>query len=108
MVFGRSNRTEVPAMSIPTVYIMASRRNGTLYTGVTSDLARRAYEHREGLTSGFTKQHGCRLLVWYEGHETMPHAIAREKQIKGGSRQAKIGLIETINPQLHDLYETLG
>ena len=103
-----SNRTGAPAMSIATVYIMASRRNGTLYTGVTSDLARRAYEHREGLIAGFTKQHGCRLLVWYEGHETMPLAIAREKQIKGGSRQAKIGLIETINPQWHDLYETLG
>jgi predicted GIY-YIG superfamily endonuclease len=95
-------------MSIPTVYIMASRRNGTLYTGVTSDLARRAYEHCEGLIAGFTKQHGCQLLVWYEGYETIPHAIAREKQIKGGSRQAKIGLIETINPQWHDLHQTLA
>ena len=93
---------------MPTVYIMASRRNGTLYTGVTSDLARRAYEHREGLISGFTKRYGCRLLVWYEGHETMPYAIAREKHMKGGSREAKIGVIEDMNPQWHDLYETLA
>lgn len=95
-------------MSIPTVYIMASRRNGTLYTGVTSDLARRVYEHREGLIAGFTSTYGCRMLVWYEGHETMPYAIFREKQIKGGSRRSKIGLIEAHNPQWHDLYETLG
>jgi predicted GIY-YIG superfamily endonuclease len=60
------------------------------------------------LISGFTKQYGCRLLVWYEAHETMPHAIAREKQIKGGSRQAKIGLIEDMNPQWLDLYQTLA
>ena len=59
-------------MSIATVYIMASRRNCTLYTGVTSDLARRAYEHREGLISGFSKQHGCRLLVWYEVTKPCP------------------------------------
>lgn len=95
-------------MSLPTVYIMASRRNGTLYTGVTSDLARRVYEHRVGLISGFTATYDCRMLVWYEGYETMPYAIFREKQIKGGSRRSKIGLIEALNPQWHDLYETLG
>ena len=73
---------------------MASKRNGTLYTGVTSSLVDRAWQHREGLLSGFTKQYGCKLLVWYELHATMPEAIAREKQIKGGSRAKKLALIE--------------
>jgi putative endonuclease len=64
----------------PTVYIMASRRNGTLYVGVTSDLARRAYEHRQGLLSGFTRQYGCKLLVWYESYERMlKRSIGRNK-----------------------------
>src|SRR5208283_5148012 len=70
----------------PCVYIMANKRNGTLYTGVTSNLAQRAYQHREGLTPGFTSRYGCKLLVWYENYERMDGAIAREKQIKGGSR----------------------
>jgi len=95
-------------MRQPAVYIMASRRNGTLYTGVTSDLPRRAYEHREGLIPGFTSRYGCKLLVWYEGYEVMVDAIAREKQIKGGSRKKKLALIETLNPRWHDLYEQLG
>lgn len=69
----------------PFVYIMANRRNGTLYTGVTSDLQRRAYEHREGLIPGFMTRYGCKLLVWYEPHASMIDAIAREKQIQGGS-----------------------
>ncbi|MCA0399496.1 MAG: GIY-YIG nuclease family protein [Proteobacteria bacterium] len=80
-------------MRQPCVYIMASKRNGTLYTGVTSNLAGRAYQHREGLIAGFTKRYGCKLLVWYELLETMPDAIAREKQIKAGSRSDKIALI---------------
>jgi putative endonuclease len=83
-------------MKRPTVYIMASRRNGTLYVGVTSDLARRAAEHREGSIAGFAKRYGCKLLVWMEPHERMDEAIAREKQIKSGSRKDKLGLIETI------------
>jgi predicted GIY-YIG superfamily endonuclease len=94
-------------MKNPSVYIMASTRNGTLYTGVTSDLPRRAYEHREGILPGFTKQYGCKTLVWYEPHATMPEAIAREKQIKAGSRKKKLALIEATNPQWRDLYEEL-
>ncbi|AVT75146.1 excinuclease ABC, C subunit-like [Rhodopseudomonas palustris] len=85
-------------MKQPYVYIVASRRNGTLYVGVTSDLPKRAYEHREGLVDGFTKKYGCRLLVWYELHETMLEAITREKQIKAGNRAKKIALIEGLNP----------
>ncbi len=95
-------------MRNPAVYIMASQRNGTLYTGVTSDLARRAYEHREGRISGFTARYRCKLLVWYERYELMTDAIAREKQIKGGSRRAKLALIEALNPQWHDLYPDLA
>jgi putative endonuclease len=92
----------------PCVYIIASRRNGTLYTGVTSNLSRRVYEHREGMIPGFTKKYGCTRLVFYESLETMPDAIAREKQIKAGSRKAKLRLIEDMKPEWHDLYETLA
>jgi predicted GIY-YIG superfamily endonuclease len=95
-------------MKQPTVYIMASRRNGTLHTGVTSNLSRRAYEHREGLVSGFTSEYDCKLLVWYEHHERMDDAIAREKQIKGGSRKMKLALIEKFNPDWKDLYGSLS
>ena len=95
-------------MKRPCVYIVASGRDGTLYTGVTSDLNRRIYEHRSGAVEGFTKLYGCKLLVWYEHYERMDEAIAREKQIKGGSRMKKIALIETINPDWRDLYETLN
>jgi len=94
-------------MKNPAVYIMASKRNGTLYTGVTSDLPKRAYEHREGIVPGFTKQYGCKALVWYEPHATMPDAILREKQLKAGSRKKKLALIEAMNPQWRDLYEEL-
>jgi len=94
-------------MKQPCVYIMASRRNGTLYTGLTSDLPKRAYEHREGLVPGFTTKYGCKILVWYEVHETMIAAITREKQIKAGNRKKKLALIEGLNPEWKDLYETL-
>ena len=94
-------------MRQPYVYMLASRRNGTLYVGVTSDLPKRAYEHREGLVDGFSKKYGCGLLVWYEPHETMLEAIAREKQIKAGSRAKKIALIENLNPGWLDLYDRL-
>ena len=87
---------------------MASRRNGTLYVGVTSDLARRAYEHRNGLIEGFTSRYGCKMLVWYEGYDRMDEAIAREKQLKSGSRKKKLTLIESMNPSWTDLYETLA
>jgi len=90
------------------VYIMASRPYETLYVGVTSDLARRAYEHREGVIPGFTNQYGVKHLVWYERHETMPLAIEREKRIKRWRREWKFELIETLNPEWRDLYEDLN
>ena len=95
-------------MKQPCVYIMASKRHGTLYAGVTSDMPKRAFEHREGLVKGFTKKYDCKILVWYELHETMIDAITREKQIKAGSRAKKLALIETLNPGWKDLFETLA
>ncbi|HEX5230899.1 MAG TPA: GIY-YIG nuclease family protein [Bradyrhizobium sp.] len=94
-------------MKQPCVYIVASKQRGTLYTGVTANLPRRAFEHREGLVKGFSTKYGCKILVWYELHETMIDAITREKQIKGGSRAKKLALIEGLNPGWNDLYETL-
>ncbi|MFL9502359.1 GIY-YIG nuclease family protein [Rhodopseudomonas palustris] len=94
-------------MKQPYVYIVASRRNGTLYVGVTSDLPKRIYEHREGLVDGFTKKYGCRVLVWYELHKTMLEAITREKQIKAGNRAKKVALIEGLNPEWQDLFDRL-
>jgi predicted GIY-YIG superfamily endonuclease len=95
-------------MKQPCVYIVASKRRGTLYTGVTANLPRRAFEHRGGLVKGFSTKYGCKILVWYELHETMIGAIAREKQIKAGSRARKLALIEALNPDWEDLYETLA
>ena len=95
-------------MKQPCVYIMASKRNGTLHTGVTANLPRRAFEHREGLMRGFTSRYGCKMLVWYEPHDRMDDAIAREKQIKAGSRARKLTLIEALNPSWKDLYEELA
>ena len=95
-------------MKHPAVYIMANRRNGTLYVGVTSDLAQRAFQHRAGAIAGFTRRYGCKLLVWFEPHARMDEAIAREKQIKSGSRKDKLALIERDNPQWLDLYERLN
>ena len=94
-------------MKQPAVYIMANKRNGTLYTGVTSDLAQRIYQHREAVAPGFTSRYGCKMLVWYEPHNDMASAIGREKQIKGGSRGKKLALIEAMNPRWRDLYEEL-
>jgi putative endonuclease len=74
----------------PAVYIVANKKRGTLYTGVTSTLTKRVYEHKEGLIHGFTKKYNCNLLVFYELHETMESAIMREKQIKAGSRKKKL------------------
>jgi putative endonuclease len=92
----------------PCVYVMANKRNGTIYTGVTSNLPGRAFQHRTGLVKGFTAKYGCKLLVWYELHESMYEAIAREKQIKSGSRAKKLALIEALNPGWRDLYEELA
>jgi putative endonuclease len=90
------------------VYIMASRKNGTLYTGMTSDLARRAFEHREGALDGFTKRYGVRRLVWYESFELITAAMQRERAIKHYPRQWKINLIEAENPDWLDLYNRLN
>ncbi len=90
------------------MYILASGRNGTLYTGVTSNLPLRVYQHREGVVPGFTSRYGCKLLVWYERYENMIEAIGREKQIKGGSRLKKLALIENMNPDWRDLYNDLA
>lgn len=87
----------------PAVYIMASRRNGTLYTGVTSNLAQRVWRHREG-SGGFSDRYDCGMLVWFEIHATMEFAIAREKQLKAGSRAKKLALIEAENPLWRDLW----
>jgi putative endonuclease len=89
------------------VYIMASRKNGTIYTGVTSDLAQRAFEHREGLIECFTKQYGCKLLVWFEAHDNLQEARRRELQIKEWKRAWKIRLIEEKNLEWDDLYPSL-
>ena len=91
----------------PAVYIMASMRNGTIYTGVTSDLIKRVYEHKHANVPGFTQKHACKNLVYYEIFEDMPNAIAREKQLKAGSRKKKLALIEKINPYWLDLYQQL-
>jgi putative endonuclease len=84
----------------PAVYIVANRRNGTLYTGVTSNLPQRVWLHRTGALRGFTSRYGCKILEWYEVHSTMMYAIAREKQIKGGSRKKKTGLDRGSQPDL--------
>ena len=87
------------------VYIMASRRNGTIYIGVTSDLPKRVWQHREGLIDGFTKTYGCKMLVWFERHDTIEAAILREKQMKEWRRAWKLRRIEEMNPDWNDLFE---
>ena len=90
------------------VYIMVSRAiEGAFYTGVTSDLIRRVYEHKHALIEGFTKKYGIKMLGYYEIHQEIEHAILREKAIKRWTRVKKIKAIEAINPQWNDLYETL-
>ncbi|TZG25240.1 GIY-YIG nuclease family protein [Sphingomonas montanisoli] len=91
----------------PAVYIMANHIKGTLYTGVTSDLPKRAWQHREGVVEGFTTRHGCKRLVWFELHSTMEYAILREKQLKAGSRAKKVALIQSANPAWDDLFSSL-
>lgn len=92
---------------LPCVYILANRRNGTLYVGVTSDLSGRIWQHKSGLVEGFSKCYGSHQLVWYEVHESMYSAITREKSIKGWRRKWKLDLIEQTNPNWDDLYENL-
>jgi putative endonuclease len=89
------------------VYILASRRNGTLYVGVTSDLVRRVWEHREGVVPGFTKRYGVKTLVYCEALDSIEEAIRREKQIKAWKRAWKLRAIEVANPDWRDLYEDI-
>jgi putative endonuclease len=89
------------------VYILASRPRGTLYVGMTNDLVRRIYEHREGAVEGFTKTHGVKMLVYYERHATAMAAIQREKNIKHWSRQWEIDLICSMNADWRDLWEDI-
>ena len=94
-------------MKQPCVYIMASKRNGTLYIGVSSDLIKRVWEHKHNLVEGFTKRFGVHQLVYFEQHDEMTSAIQREKQIKKWNRAWKIRLIEEKNKHWDDLYDTL-
>jgi len=89
------------------VYIMASGKNGTIYLGVTSDLVKRVWEHREGVVPGSTRKYGCKLLVWYEAHEDLEQARQRELQMKEWQRKWKIRLIEQMNLDWQHLYPTL-
>ena len=90
---------------IPCVYILASKPNGTLYVGVTSDLPKRVWEHRQGLVDGFSKKYSIKMLVYLEVHDTMESAILREKQIKAWKRDWKVRLILRDNPEWLDLYD---
>ena len=94
-------------MKQPCVYMLASQRNGTLYIGVTSNLIKRVWEHKQDFVEGFTKKHGVHDLVWYEQHEDMLAAITREKALKEWKRAWKLELIEKLNPDWKDLYEGL-
>ena len=94
-------------MNQPCVYILANKRNGTLYTGVTSNLVQRVWQHKNNLVEGFTKRYGIHSLVWYEVHETMESAITREKSVKKWKREWKRGLIEKNNPEWRDLYRDI-
>ena len=90
------------------VYMLASRRNGTLYIGVTSNLVQRVWQHREGVADGFTKEHGVGRLVWFEQHVDVEAAIRREKQLKKWNREWKVRLVESANPYWNDLYESIA
>ena len=91
----------------PCVYLLASRYQGTLYLGVTSDLVKRIWEHKNNIVEGFSKQYDTHYLVWYETHPTMESAIDREKAIKGWKRDWKLNLIEEKNPLWRDLYHEI-
>jgi len=94
-------------LKLPCVYILASQKNGTLYIGVTSDLVKRVWQHKNDLADGFTKKHSVHNLVWYEVHETMESAITREKSLKAWKRLWKLDLIEKTNPDWKDLYDEI-
>ena len=89
------------------VYLMASQKNGTLYVGVTNDLVRRVFEHKNDLVEGFTKRYGVHTLVWFESTSSIEAAIQREKQLKNWKREWKVSLIEQLNPDWNELYDGL-
>ena len=93
---------------MPCVYLLASGRNGTLYIGVTSDLVKRVWEHREKFVDGFSSRHDVSRLVWFETHPTMETAILREKQIKRWKREWKTRMIESFNPYWRDLFDDVA
>jgi putative endonuclease len=95
------------SIKIPAIYIVSNKKHGTLYTGITSNLPERIYQHKNKVTGGFTAQYNCTTLVYYEVFDDMENAILREKQIKGGSRKKKIALIEKDNPDWNDLYKDI-
>jgi putative endonuclease len=90
------------------VYILASKRNGTLYIGMTDNLARRVWEHREGVIAGFTRDYGVKMLVWYEQHDTRESALTRERQMKKWNRAWKLREIEAMNPTWRDLWDEIA
>ncbi len=94
-------------MKQPCVYLLANRPNGTLYVGVTSDLIKRVWQHKNDVFDGFSRKYHVHRLVWFEQHATMEAAIAREKQLKAGPRLRKVALIESLNPTWADLYQGL-
>jgi len=96
-----------PVEKQPAVYILASKRNGTLYVGVTSNLIKRVWEHKNNFVEGFTQKYHVHQLVWYEMHENIASALTREKQLKEWKRKWKLGLIESVNPEWRDLYPTI-
>ena len=91
----------------PAVYILANKRNGTLYVGVTSDLIKRIWQHKNNVVKGFTERYSVHQLIWYELHETMESAIRKEKMLKNWKRVWKLELIERSNPNWQDLYGTI-
>ena len=91
----------------PAVSMLANKRNGTLYIGVTSDLVKRIWQHKNNMVEGFTERYGVHQLVWYELHENMQTALEREKRMKGWKRKWKLELIESMNPNWQDLYHTI-
>lgn len=94
-------------MKQPAIYILANQKNGTLYTGVTSNLVQRIYQHKNAVIDGFSSKHDCHMLVYFEVFDDMTTAIQREKQIKGGSRKKKLALIERTNSGWKDLYDDI-
>jgi len=91
----------------PAIYMMTNKKDGVIYTGVTSDLIKRVFEHKNGVIKSFSQKYNCDKLVYFELYETMPDAIAREKQLKGGSRKKKVALIEAHNAIWKDIYNDI-